>query len=436
MHHSMKSGFDGVRSSMNADMSANVMMDKAQRLGKKRQKTNATQITRQKLWVTTECQHHLTDYCAKMIQEQLHLAKHCTGIQVDANTYWIYTPTPNKDSKYDSVTMDEFLQKRYLLTKLCDIVKIYYSDRTFIVYVFFSHLPFEVPSVTKSPICHFQRVRVVKIVNGKYCSCSCGLPARKKYPCRHIIYIFPNLGLSMFGVRWLLCYQHYFQRAYHNDISPLLREMEVEEFSRKWKEGEHVLVYGLFRRTSVSTNYPSPMPGTSNEEVQFIVNLMNWTTHGRIYVRGVDEHIPVFVEESSMVGEDDSVSEANTCVHFSSEIQQMHDDDANFAKYNQLLLSQQDQQEVIEELMNSDEACDQKVVGIVREGLKIGTGNKQIQEYIEKKIEEWYYDLNEYAASVTATEANNPNISEGLQLSQSGTSNKNIERRNKSQYYK
>ena len=90
------------------------------------------------------------------------------------------------------------------------------------------------------------------------------------------------------------------------------------------------------------------MPGTSNEEVQFIVNLMNWTTHGRIYVRGVDEHIPVFVEESSMVGEDDSVSEANACVHFSSEIQHMHDDDASFAKYNQLLLSQQDQQEVIE----------------------------------------------------------------------------------------
>ena len=146
-------------------------------------------------------------------------------------------------------------------------------------------------------------------------------------------------------------------------------------FSRKWKEGEHVLVYGLFCRTSISTNYPSPMPGTSIEEVQFIVNLMKWTTYSRIHVRGVDEHIPVFVEESSMVGEDDSVSEANACVHFSSEIQQMHDDDASFAKYNQLLLSQQDQQEVIEELMNSDEACDQKVVGIVREGLKIGTGN-------------------------------------------------------------
>jgi len=90
------------------------------------------------------------------------------------------------------------------------------------------------------------------------------------------------------------------------------------------------------------------MPGTSIEEVQFIVNLMKWTTYSRIHVRGVDEHIPVFVEESSMVGEDDSVSEANACVHFSSEIQHMHDDDASFAKYNQLLLSQQDQQEVIE----------------------------------------------------------------------------------------
>ena len=81
--------------------------------------------------------------------------------------------------------------------------------------------------------------------------------------------------------------------------------------------------------------------------------------------------------------------------------------------------------------MNWDEACDQKAVGIVREGLKIGTGNKKIQEYLVKKIEEWYYDLNEYA-SVTATETNNPNILEGLQLSQSGTSNKKIERRNKS----
>ena len=137
---------------------------------------------------------------------------------------------------------------------------------------------------TKSPICTFHWVRVVRIVKGKYCTCSCGLPARKKYPCRNIIYVFPNLGLSMFGIRWLLCYQHYFQRKYQNDISPLLRRMEVEEFSRNWERGEHVLVQGLYRHRSLSRDYPSPMPGTSEVDFDYIVNLMKWIKHGRILV--------------------------------------------------------------------------------------------------------------------------------------------------------
>ena len=170
----------------------------------------------------------------------------------------------------------------------------------------------------------------------------------------------------MFGIRWLLCYQHYFQRKYQNDISPLLRRMEVEEFSRNWEQGEHVLVQGLYRLRSLSRDYPSPMPGTSEVDTDYIVNLMKWIKHGRILVRGVDDDIPFFDEQSiSMVDNEDSVTNINECVHFSAETQQMHDDDANFAKYNQLLLSQQDQHDVIEELVNSDEACDQKAIGLL-----------------------------------------------------------------------
>ena len=133
-----------------------------------------------------------------------------------------------------------------------------------------------------------------------------------------------------------------------------------------------------------------------------------------------------------MVDDEDSVSNINECVHFSAEIQQMHDDDANFAKYNQLLLSQQDQHDVIEELVNSDEACDQKAIGLLQEALKIGTGNKRVQDFINKEMEAVYHRVTEF----TASEKGIPNSSQGLHLSQSGTSNRNIEKRNKSQYYK
>ena len=175
------------------------------------------------------------------------------------------------------------------------------------------------------------------------------------------------------------------------------------------------------------------MPGTSEVDFDYIVNLMKWIKHGRILVWGVDDDIPFFDEQSiSMVDNEDSVTNINECVHFSAETQQMHDDDANFAKYNQLLLSQQDQHDVIEELVNSDEACDQKAIGLLWEGLKIGTGNKRVQDFIIKGMEAFYYSITEFAAS----EKGIPNSSQGIHLSQSGTSNRNIEKRNKSQYYK
>ena len=35
----------------------------------------------------------------------------------------------------------------------------------------------------------FYRLRKIKIIKGRFVHCSCGLPSKMNYPCRHIMYI-------------------------------------------------------------------------------------------------------------------------------------------------------------------------------------------------------------------------------------------------------
>ena len=64
MHHSMKSGFDGVSSSMSLDKSINLQVDKVQRKGKISQRRNAEQFSRKQPWISTLTQKYITGDCA------------------------------------------------------------------------------------------------------------------------------------------------------------------------------------------------------------------------------------------------------------------------------------------------------------------------------------------------------------------------------------
>ena len=98
MHHSMKSGFDGVRSSMSLDRSVNLQVDKAERKAKITQKRNAEQVARNQTWTSTLTQKYLTDYCAGLVETELLLALLYKVVQISINLFLVYLPDDDKEA--------------------------------------------------------------------------------------------------------------------------------------------------------------------------------------------------------------------------------------------------------------------------------------------------------------------------------------------------
>ena len=92
MHHSMKSGFDGVRSSMSLYKSANLQVDKAQHKAKISQKRNAEQVARKQTWTSTITQKYLTDYCAGLVETDLFLALSYKVVHISVDLFLVYLP--------------------------------------------------------------------------------------------------------------------------------------------------------------------------------------------------------------------------------------------------------------------------------------------------------------------------------------------------------
>ncbi|KAG7345194.1 hypothetical protein IV203_032725 [Nitzschia inconspicua] len=129
MHSSLKSGFDGVRAGMWTDVATNTMMDKTQRLLQLRDVYNANQLG-----------HAHSRFPDKILpgngEEQWDLRFKYTVVHAKTDEWWVYFPHTSSNGLSDPP--------------------------------------------------RFTRPRSVKLVEQKYLWCSCGLPSRMKYPCRHI----------------------------------------------------------------------------------------------------------------------------------------------------------------------------------------------------------------------------------------------------------
>ena len=80
----------------------------------------------------------------------------------------------------------------------------------------------------------------------------------------------------MFGLRWLIQYQHNFGRD-NKKINDLLRRLEKEELNRNYTKKEDINVEGMlcddrFKR-DVHQSYPIPIDGTSCEEIQVVLDI-------------------------------------------------------------------------------------------------------------------------------------------------------------------
>ncbi|MGH7954590.1 MAG: SWIM zinc finger family protein [Gloeomargaritales cyanobacterium] len=57
---------------------------------------------------------------------------------------------------------------------------------------------------------HFNRVRVVTLVRGKFLRCSCGFFSRHDLPCSHVLCITDELNSKMCGLEWWKAYDRHF----------------------------------------------------------------------------------------------------------------------------------------------------------------------------------------------------------------------------------
>ena len=198
LHASMKTGHNRVFAGMRLDVSANTMMNKAQKKGKQISNFNADRVSRIKNWTECPTLQQLTDWAA---------------IKAD---------------KLKQLSAD--LKVWCKSSKLLLVFKIYSPD-----------------VVTWDEVTSFARVRYVRIVRNRFAFCSCGLPARSVYPCQHIMACIKHIHIEMYSICWHNYYAHFFLRKGNETISRIFRDMEKEEDDRNIVEGEHILVHNLLK---------------------------------------------------------------------------------------------------------------------------------------------------------------------------------------------
>ena len=380
MHWSMKSGFDAVRAGMNADVAATTMCDKSTRKTNNLANYNADQATRTKLWTDDHSLQLITDWCSREAEVQWDASLHYKIVSVSETQFLVFKPIIQEDN--DSKVK-------------CDVTKFY-------------------------------RVREVNIVDNKYCSCSCGLAARMKFPCRHMISLFGKFDPQMFSVRWLIEFAHSFERTGKETLSELFRRMELEEFNRDKENGEHILCEKLIKQTIVDGVFnldKSKLATTSEKELAERVHF--WSRRGRAIVRGTI--VPCLSEASDLFSNDDNF-DCEFTNHQCSATALMFENDSTFT--SQIELSQTNQANAAINLANSKITRDTIIVDAVRQGLKAVENNNELYKWYEKTILQ--------AASMATAKAvllENPDGNRsGVHFGESGKAKNSVEKRKRTSY--
>ena len=152
---------------------------------------------------------------------------------------------------------------------------------------YFVYCP-EYTTEQRSIISRFYRLRRVKCINKDFWSCSCGLPSRMKLPCRHIVTVIGGYSIEMFSLRWLVTYQHGFQRNGFEKLTEVFRQMELSEFHRDYDLGETIFVKHYISQLSSlsSVNFPIKLGLTSSTDIDNMKMMIDAEITEIVLVRG------------------------------------------------------------------------------------------------------------------------------------------------------
>ena len=132
--------------------------------------------------------------------------------------------------------------------------------------------------------------------------------------------VYEGYAIEMFGLRWLIIYQHAFLNKGFEKLTELFREMEVEEFSRNIELGETVYVKN-FLCSSTSSNYPVKIGNTTQVDVDDMNMMIQAEVEKKVLLRVYD------IKEQMRTNKN---LDGTLNVYFSQETESMFKNDSSF----------------------------------------------------------------------------------------------------------
>jgi hypothetical protein len=283
-------------------------------------------------------------------------------------------------------------------------------------------------------ITRYFRVRVVELVNDRYLKCSCGLPARKRVPCRHIFAVVKRRHKQMYCIRWYVLFQHCYGRVGHEKMTEHFNVMITQEAARK--HGEDVLVEGLLIVSPPETQFPVLHTEGTEADLELAKRILELNQRGIAVERGVN-NLPIMEEgmflpimEEGMLNEEEDIAED------AAGYLQVGDDKGmegtvSFSTAARAILGNnllaRDQLEAVERLRHSSDCVYNRFNAITKDIAKVVEDDPEEVERFAATLGQFH--LEAIARKATKSKSSESGDQGELHFSQSGTSRDKISKR-------
>ena len=204
--------------------------------------------------------------------------------------------------------------------------------------------------------------------------------------CRDIFRVVGKRTGEMFGLRWLQCFQHCFDRSGFEEATATMREMLFEENTRRYNMNQQIRIGSATATFDDDVEFPAPVSGDlvgakamSEQLVQLGLLHYSLLAEGKLLVRG--EPLPVVEQGTNMAGMDMDIE-------YSDEVERMLSQDLSAIQQSQEAVRRK-------EFVRKDE-YGKKCMHIVKETLKLTEDSPQKRkvyiEYLQRHLEKCHLE--------------------------------------------
>jgi hypothetical protein len=237
----------------------------------------------------------------------------------------------------------------------------------------------------------------------------------------------------MYSVRWLILFQHCYQRPGHEKFTEHFQKMIKGECDRK--TGEDILVENLLALSSPEADYPILQDSTTMADYNLALRIQHWTQKGTPLIRGKEvPPIPADEDDEGIFAEggsdSDSIQDMDLSISRSHVAENILGQD--------ILATQQSQLDTAQYVRKSSDHKYQVANGMLQDILKVVEDDPVgYQDFIDMLGKFKQMAVTRTVAAQTASSSKegdgsiNDELGEGIEFSQTGTykPNANIKRK-------